>query len=324
MKKNIFFLLGLLLFFWSCQNKSEKREQAIQQIQVPEVHIDRFDQKFADANPEDLPTLKRKYPYLFPKRYTDSVWIHKMRDSLEVELHQEVTEKYPELDSEEKKIRALFQHIKYYFPKFKIPEVIAVTSDVDYAHNIVVTDKFLLISLDTYLGKDHKFYKGIQVFLRKNFRREAILSDIVFAYGKKWLPRPKSRNFLATMVYYGKILYLKDRLLPHISDGLKIGYTPKELQWAKANEGQIWRFFVEKELLFNTDNDLEEKFINEGPYTKFGLQLDSESPAQLGQYIGWHIVRQFMNDHPDVSLKKLIDMEAATIFNKSNYKPKNN
>lgn len=324
MNRKLLFALCALIFLGGCQDKSEKREQAIQQIQVPKVHIDRFDQKFAQATPEDLPSLKRNYPYLFPKRYTDSLWVFKMQDSIEKELHHEVSKKFPNLNSEEKKMHTLFQHIKYYFPKFKIPKVIAVTSDVDYAHSIVVTDNFLLISLDAYLGKDHKFYKGIQVYLRKNFRRKEIPSDIVFAYGKQWVPKPKARTFLGTMVYYGKILYLKDRLLPQTSDALKMGYTPKEIHWAKANEGQIWRYFVEKQLLFKTDTGLNEKFINEGPFTKFGLQLDNQSPAQLGQYIGWHIVRQFMQRHPKVSLRKMLNMDAQTIFNKSNYKPKEN
>jgi len=57
------------------------------------------------------------------------------------------------------------------------------------------------------------------------------------------------------------------------------------------------------------------------PFSKFRLELDSESPGRLGRYVGWQIVRAFMDKNPEVTLTELLDIPADEIFKKSNYKP---
>jgi uncharacterized protein YjaZ len=51
------------------------------------------------------------------------------------------------------------------------------------------------------------------------------------------------------------------------------------------------------------------------------LELDAESSPRIGQYIGWQIVKAFMNKNPNTSIKELLNMESDAIFKKSNYKP---
>ncbi|MGM0392657.1 MAG: DUF2268 domain-containing putative Zn-dependent protease, partial [Bacteroidota bacterium] len=126
---------------------------------------------------------------------------------------------------------------------------------------------------------------------------------------------------LANMIYYGKILYLKDRWLPETPDHQKLGYTAEELEWAKNNEAQIWRYFVEKQIIFDSDTQLYSRFLYPAPFSKFYLELDNEAPAMLGQYIGWEIVRAYMDEYK-VSLPEMLDTDAETIFNKAKYKPK--
>src|SRR5699024_5913026 len=151
----------------------------------------------------------------------------------------------------------------------------------------IVTDSLMLISLDVYLGSEHDFYDGIYNYIAQDFEKELMLSDIAGEYAKKMLPQPKSRTFLAQMVYHGKILYLKDMLIPFKTDAQKIKYSEGELQWAKENEDNIWRYFVEKELFFKTDPELRNRFIEIAPFSKFYLKLDRESPPQLGRWMGW-------------------------------------
>ena len=124
------------------------------------------------------------------------------------------------------------------------------------------------------------------------------------------------------MVHYGKELYLKDKLLPENSDAQKINYTEQQADWAKANEEQIWRYFVERELLYSTESSLDRRFLDPAPFSKFQLALDNESPGRLGRYMGWQIVRAFMEKNPEVELVTLLDMPADELFKKSNYKPK--
>ena len=126
---------------------------------------------------------------------------------------------------------------------------------------------------------------------------------------------------MAWLIYYGKELYLKDLLIPGTSDALKIGYTKEEILWSKENESQIWRYFVDEDLLFSTDSKLLDRFINIAPFSKFYLELDAESPGRLGQYIGWQIVKSYMNNN-DVPIVTLLNTSANEIFNNSKYKPK--
>jgi len=195
-------------------------------------------------------------------------------------------------------------------------------SEVDYRNKVVATDSLLLISLDTYLGEDHQFYDGMQVYLRKNFRKGQLVNDIAFEYANQLIESPKGRSFLDQMIYYGKILYLKDKVLPKMSDADKMGYTDKELKWAQANEDQIWRYFIDRELIYETDSELRARFINLAPFSKFRLELDNESPPQIGQYIGWQIVRQFAQKNESITLKQLLTLDAERIFKEANFKPR--
>lgn len=318
MRKPFFMVLSISLFFLSC-NDTDKVAEAIDQIQI-DLKISRFDRQFATAAPEQLSELRQEYPYLFPA--PDTVWIEKMQDSLQIELFQEVGNTFNSFEKEETDLVQLFKHITYYFPEQNIPHVITVTNDVRYNDRIIFADSLLFIGLDNYLGPEHKYYGGFQRYIAKALDRKYIPSDIASAFAKKVVPRPRDRTFLSRMIYFGKELYLKDKLIPFATDGEKIGYTEDEMNWAINNEEPIWRNFVEQEHLYSTDNGLNPRFLDQAPFSKFGLELDNESPGRLGRYIGWQIVRAFIQKN-DISLKQMLTMPAEEIFKKSNYKPRN-
>ncbi|MGS2738966.1 gliding motility lipoprotein GldB [Sinomicrobium sp. M5D2P17] len=318
MRKIVIFLLAFPIVL-SC-NRKDRLEEEIGQIDV-KVQVDRFDLEFSKATPETLPQLKSDYPFLFPPQYTDSVWIEKMKDTVQQELSDEVQKKFPDFSDSAAGLHSLFQHIKYYFPGFKEPRVVTlVSSGVDYRNKVIWTDSLLLVSLDTYLGKDHRFYKGISSYLSKNFSAENIVPDVASAYAVHRIPPDRDRSFLSAMVQAGKELYLKDLLIPSVPDALKIGYTEKEMIWVNANEREMWRYFVERNLLYATDTRLKDRFIEPAPFSKFYLDLDNESPGGVGRFIGWRIVRAYMRNN-DVSLQELLNAPAEDIFKRSGYKP---
>jgi gliding motility-associated lipoprotein GldB len=316
-RKILYLLLAVIVI--SCDSKS-KLEKEIEQVPV-DFEVVRFDQKFANVTAETLPQLKAEYPFLFPERFTDSVWLERINDSIQQELNTEVTNTFQDFTAEEDKLHSLFQHIKYYFPQFEAPTVITITSEVDYRNKVLLAEPYLFISLDTYLGKDHEFYLGIQEYLKKNFERNQILPDVAAQYAEKFVPQPRERIFLAHMIYYGKILYLKDIWLPDTGDHHLLGYTQDELQWAEENEEYIWRYFVEREVLYDTDSQLNSRFLYPAPFSKFYLELDNETPAMLGQYTGWKIVEQYM-ERTVAGIEEMLQADAETIFKQSNYKPR--
>ena len=314
-----FAILTLILVI--CCAESDKLEEEIAQIPL-ELTIERFDRDFAEATPDDIPKLKKKYPYLFPAQYADSVWISKLNDTIQQELSSEVNKVFNDFDEEAVSLTSLFKHIKYYFPKFAIPTIVTLTSEVQYDNRVVLTDSLLLLGLDNYLGQDHHFYRSVSKYIAKGLDKKYLTSDVANAFSKTINRYPRNRTFLSRMVYYGKELYLKDRLMPLASDAQKINYTNEELVWATDNEEQIWRYFVERELLYSTDSALDRRFLDPAPFSKFQLELDSESPGRLGRYVGWQIVRAYMDKNPEITLTELLDVPADEIFKKSKYKPK--
>ena len=116
-------------------------------------------------------------------------------------------------------------------------------------------------------------------------------------------------------------MYMKELLLPEVSDALKMNYTEEQLKWIEANETQVWKHFVESKYLYDNDPKLVARFIQRAPFSKFYLELDQESPGSVGVYIGWQIVRSYMKNN-NVTLQELTLKDAKTIFEQSKYKPK--
>lgn len=116
-------------------------------------------------------------------------------------------------------------------------------------------------------------------------------------------------------------LYLLDCFLPKASDNLKMGCTQEKIDWAIRNELSIWQYFIENELLYSNDASLNTRFIDFGPFSKFYLEADQDSPGSIGVWIGLEIVRSFMENN-DVTLQQLMAMDTEAIYKKSKYKPR--
>ena len=311
-------ILFLPLFFLSCNQKS-KQESAIAKESV-EIAVVRFDSVFFETPPDQLQKIKDEYPLFFPEGNDDAVWIEKMQNPLWQELYKEVQKKYANVTSLKTDFETLFKHIKYYYPKTKIPKVITVISEMDYENKVIYTDSLVIVSLEMYLGKEHKFYQ-FPNYIKQNFEENQIMPDVVASFFRSVSPPNLDKKLLGSMVYAGKELYMKGLFLPESPANELIGYTQEQLSWCEENESYIWRYFIDKQLLYSDDQKLIPRFINPAPFSKFYLEIDNESPGKVGAYIGWQIVNSYMKNN-EVSLQQLLDTNAQEIFKKSKYKPK--
>ena len=318
MQKFILFLVAFTLF--GCDNSGDI-EKDISNIPI-EVSVIRFDKQFANTSIDSLGSLKEKFPMFFSKRIPDSIWISRMQSPLHQEMADEILKIFPDQTNLVATLGPLFQHIKYYFPRFRVPTTVTLINDVDYQSRVIVaSDTLLLLSLDNYLGADHRYYSDIKRYIVENLKASQIPSDVAKAYAQKYIAPPTKNTFLEQMIYFGKQLYLQELWLPNTSDASKIGYTDKQWQWAEDNQVDMWRYFVEKELLFSTDPGLTPRFISNAPFSKFYLELDNESSPMAGRYLGWKIVRAFMKNN-DITPQQLLVFDAEALFKKSKYKPK--
>jgi hypothetical protein len=191
---------------------------------------------------------------------------------------------------------------------------------MDYNNKVIYADSLLIISLELYLGKGHKFYQ-FPNYLKQNFEEKQIIPDVVSSFSLNKIAPITDKTLLSQMIYFGKQLYLKDLLIPDYSDADKMGYTPEQLKWCEENESYMWRYFLEREMLYSNDSKLGNRFVNPAPFSKFYLEIDNESPGRVGAWMGWQIVRSYAKNN-DVPIEELLKMNAKEIFEKSKYKPK--
>ncbi len=316
--KNYLILFIFFIAFTACEKKTAT-EKAIENIPV-KLEVDRFDKKFFESKPENLQDLKNQYPFFFPGN-DDNMWRERITDPQWRELYTEVEKKYDNFDKEASDIEELVKHIKHYFPNLNSnPKIITIIGDMDSDMKAIYTDSLLIVSLELYLGKEHKFYE-YPAYIKKNFEATQITSDLAQDFAERHIAPPRDKTLLSQMIYNGKILYLKDLLIPSNSDAQKIGYTPEEIFWAEENENYMWRYFIDNKLLFDTSSKLANRFINPAPFSKFYLEIDNESPGSIGRWIGWQIVRSYAKNN-EVSLEALLQTDSKELFDKSKYKPK--
>jgi gliding motility-associated lipoprotein GldB len=313
------FFIMILFIFCACSTDT------INKIDVSNVAVNfdikRFDVDFYTSEPEDLQGLKREYPYFFPREITDSISISKIGNKEEQELFIETQNIYRDFSPVKKQLKSFFKHIKYYNPKFIAPDVVTMLTNIEYESRVIYADSLLIISLDVYLGKNHEFYADYPKYIKENNTQEHLIVDVADAIIETQIPTSMDRSFLGKMIYEGKKMYLLDVYLPGIKDKEKIGYEDSKLNWVQSNEEQIWLYFIEKKLLFSTDIQLNKRFLDTAPFSKFYMEQDNLSPGSVGVWVGWQIVRSYMK-HNDVSLQKLLTINELDLFKKSKYKPR--
>ena len=317
MRFGLILLLSVLLSSGGEENSHVKEIEGI----PVNVNIERFDRSLFNATKKDLPKLKKAYPFLFSKKIPDSIWVKRLEDSLQKSLLTEIVKVFGDFRQTEEELVSMFQHLKYYDQTFKAPRIVTLSNDVAYRDKTIVTDSIVLIALDNFLGKTHEFYQNIPRYIASNMEKSQVVVEVANGYAKKYVYQPRRKSFLDEMIFFGKLLYFKDKIIPFKTDAEKIGYTEQQLQWAEANESPIWSYFIEKELLYSTDNKLPPRFIMDAPFSKFYLELDRESPGRLGQYIGWQIVRAYA-ERTEKPLMKILQEDPDEIFRKSKFKPK--
>ncbi len=335
-KQSYLFFLCTLSFFSCTQDKRPD----VSHIDLA-IKIDRFDKQLYKGKDRDIKltdsALHQKYgsfyeDFIFKMVGNDSYTPQEVlagiyQDKAYTDLNHEVDSVFPNLNKTESELTQTFKYIKHYYPKAPIPRFIGFLSG--FAYQTPIGDNYVGIGLDMFLGKNSKFYgalvESVPLYLSKRFTPEYIVPRVSEYYVRETLFKEKDeeRSLLAKMVYHGKVLYFMDQVLSEkIPDSVKIGYTNQQLGWCKDFEGEIWAFYLENNLLYETDYSKIQVYLSEGPFTP-GLGDKNSSAPKLGIWTGWQIVRKYMQENPKVTLQELMaDTDSQGILTKSKYKPK--
>jgi hypothetical protein len=305
----------------SCKPDSNL-EQQIQSIPL-EVEMVQFHEEFANARVSQLPDLKKRFPQFFPSFIKDSIWEAKIegRDTIQNVLEKATANARFDYQKIQQDIELVMKHVEYYFPEFEPTPIIMVLSEVDDDLKVVPTPQFLLIGIDNYLGPNHEIYKGINKYIAITLDIKQLPADVGMAYAQLFVPPVSDRQFLEQMIYYGKLHYLQQLFVPSATIAQLMGYDPVKAQFAMDNEEFIYRYFVDKELLYKSDQKLISSFILPAPFSKFYLEIDQETPGGVAQYIGYQIVSSYATNN-NATVEDVIRASATDIFNTSRYKPR--
>ncbi len=214
----------------------------------------------------------------------------------------------------------------HYFPDSLVPRVIYYQSA--WNTQVAATDSTIGISLDCYLGKKNPITQQLPPelfpnYMKANMESEYLVADAIkgwIAFKSRHLYKPK--DLLTEMVFYGKMMYLSEALMPDLPDSTLMSWSTAQWQWAEKNEWNVWKTIANEKVMFQTKPFEINKWFNDGPFT--GAQgVPQQSPPQLGVWFGWKIVRQYMQAHPEITPQQLwIESDARKIL--SSYKPNRN
>ena len=286
-----------------------------------QVQVERFDKDYFESNFNDIDNLKKQYPFFFPQGIELSELMIKKNDSIWAEVYQEVKKTFPD-NAKLKDVEFLFKSIKFHFPQQNVPSrLVTLVGDMEKEYSAIYTDSLAIVTLETYLGENHKYYTDFPKYLRNEYNENQIVQDMAQKFAETVVARTHDRTLIANMVQHGKIMYLKKALLPQVPENEVMCYTADQITWCNENESEMWSFLIENKLLYESDAKLDARFVNRAPFSKFYLEIDAESPGRIGVWLGWQIVRSYMQ-HNDVDLQTMLKTEPKEIFEKSKYKPK--
>lgn len=220
-------------------------------------------------------------------------------------LTKTIKKKHGSYIPEKQKLVAALKRIKAFFPKQTIPRKIYFINS-SFSSSVVCTENDIAIGVERYLGPNEKVIQELPnqqfyTWIKKSMKKEYLTRDVVAGWLMTHYCEETSENYASEMIRWGKILYFTEASMPNEKENLIARYTKNQYDWACKSEGMFWKYLVDNELLFKTDEKTRANFLSEGPFTS---GLPEESPDRLGQFLGWRIVKQYMENH-EISLEKL-------------------
>jgi hypothetical protein len=331
MNKWYLFLFAAAIFLSACNSNDQRNLNIdLKEINIPPVEIHRYEKALfsipKDSLQAGLKAIADKFPIFLSADLDDTlniIQLHQfVNNPLNTMLYDSTLAKFPNLRSQEVSLTNAFKRFKYYFPEKQVPDVFSYVSGLLYETPIQFFNDDMIIALDMYLGTELKEYRSLRLPLYQIQKMNAdyLVRDAMFnLYYYHFLEKP-GKDFLEQMISKGKHLYFLDAMLPETADYIKIGYPEQKLDWCVANEANIWAFLIQNDLLYSSDSQTIRKFFVDGPFTS---EFTDQSPARMGEWIGWQVVRTYMNNNPHLSLEQLMnEQDSQKVLKNSGYKPR--
>ncbi|MFK7899955.1 MAG: DUF2268 domain-containing putative Zn-dependent protease [Cyclobacteriaceae bacterium] len=227
---------------------------------------------------------------------------------------------FPSVKKLEKEISSAYSYLTHYYPETTIPKAYTFVSG--FGTELMVEDSLVVIGLDFFSTSKTKFFpRDIPAYILKYYQEPYIPSKIMALMSRKYNQFDRSDNsLLSQMIYYGKACYFMEHMLPHAPDSIIIEYSAKEIDDLVYTESTVWAHFINKKLFFNDTQEAKRRYIDERPTIP---EIADKCPGRIGRWLGWQIVRAYMNENQALSLQELMkEKNANLIFKGSKYRPR--
>lgn len=332
MKTSLKLAMCLCVLMTGCANKEDyKSKLFVKTTTSPELSFDRYEDVLFQIDTarfqETVQSIQQDYLPFLAGDLSDPNAILYLKafavDTFSITLYHEVKKVYPDLKGVQSQIESVYQMFNYYYPDIQLPKkvftcVSGVNPDIP---PVMMTDDALILSLDWYLDRSEVYdYVGMPKYRVERTAGNYIGRDVAELFYETFLAdRHKQTTVLDEMIREGKKRFFVEAMCPSLPDQVLLGYSLEQLQWASANEGNLWADIVGNQRLYSSEYDMFRTFFADGPFTN---EYSHEAPARLGEFLGLHIVRSYMNTH-ELSVPELMRLEdLQTLFQESGYKPR--
>lgn len=337
--KKIYIPLFLCILLFSCKDKKNYPDVSAINVTVPVV---RFDQDFFSIDTNNVSDGLKKVAAAHPDFYLDfmqnilgvsgadtnqnTILVTKEFIRGYTAIYDTLQQVFSNTKPLQKELESAFRFVKYYFPKYKTGKAILFVGPFD-APGVASTYAGIAIGLQQYAGKDFSIYQSAMgqelfpTYISRRFSANYITANSMKAVVEDLFPdKSAGRPLIEQMIEKGKLWYLLDKFLPTTADSIKTGYTSQQLKWCTANEGLIWSYLIKNEDLQSLSPAVLQVYIGEAPFTQ-GFSQEF-SPGNIGQWIGWQIVKKYAAKNPTAKPEDIMTTKATTILNEAKYKPK--
>ena len=308
--------LLLLIAFTSCKNREN----------TTPIIIERAEKILFEAkSTADLQKLISERPYLsqyFGVALQDSTFLGQLFSNISnpelQKFNTELQTQFGDMADLKTQFEEAFAVIKSNYPDFKSPKIITIVTGFS-GNDLYVSDSVVVIGLDYFGGPKAKYRPQFYEYQLKRCQKEYIVPSVLFFMAEKFNKTDgEDKTLLANMVAYGKAFEFVKHIAPTTPDSVVLGYSQQQLDDVYTSQQDIWAYFLDRKLLYQSRDIEKQPFLDERPAT---VEISQECPGAIGRWVGWRIVSKYVKQNAGLSLKELMEnTNARQIFEQSNYR----
>lgn len=236
-------------------------------------------------------------------------------DSNIQQLESDIRTNFNDLTDRKKTITEGFRHLKFHIPDGKQPKNIVFLNSL-FRSGVFCTENEIGIGMEWFLGDSNRVIQKLDpqtffAWMKEGMDEVYLERDVITGWVETHYVDPAEGALAEHMIRWGKVLYLTEAAYPHFEENIILRYSKDDYKWALDNEYQFWKYLVDEKLLFKIDERTTNNMVGEGPFTP-GLP-DQESPDRLGQFLGYRMVKNYMNNN-EITVEEMLKLSYNDIL----------